>query len=886
MSNLSQPTNNRSMNGIIEYDDGNGGILSGGVITANTGDIGNLNVDFTTIGDLQITDELKLGSGAFVDVLNGTQISDTEISYLDGVTSNIQTQINAIPNTIRSSNNTWTGINTYNNVVNFNDAVFGLNKNMVGLGNVDNTSDLNKPISTATQNALNTKLNINGGTASSLTINGTLNNLNGSIYCTQNTGLVYYLTSNGRSNISCAIGLAGYNAMVTDLYSCSDMRFRFVVGGVNTVQHQFNSDGSVLFMGTIGSPTINALNSRDNNLQAQINALLVNFIASNNTWTGTNQFNNTTTFVGNISANSTTITPTVLSRIANLTSDAQTQINNRLLSNFGTGNNLTINNTNIGGTTYYNGNQIMTSGNYTDYYLGSAMSSGTRIFIDASNNFIINHVASNIMFIQWGGVTKCTFLNDGSLVLQGLLNCPDITVGSSVNTVDLNITGTATGITKAMVGLGNVDNTSDLNKPVSTATQTALNLKANLASPTFSGNVSLPTTYQNGISYFRNIGPTIPPFVTNVFGAITTNYQSGSAEMDFWNVYGSSNGSLSAFRHYNVNADGTASLLMNILRSGNTSISGLFTSVGANFTAAVNGTSATFSGAVSAASSTITGALTGSSAVFSGAVSAASSTISGALSAANATFSNLVTSDSYTNTSGNWGVIPSGSVKTSAVVISTNTTYTKSNMPSIITNTSATGIIITIPADLDIGTEFTVVNLKLVTSQLVTANGTLTQFYSYVGSFELLSTINVAQYSTTYVLATYSGKKVWFVKSTFQYPSIATGKFGSCPVMMGNGDPYNAAGLYYLSYSNRRMNPSSVDDFFVVQPGYVLEAYSGINYTGTKSVYSNQIGYLTSQGVIPKFFYSDNINTMVSYKIFFYSNTTTYGEELFVPGFS
>lgn len=34
-------------------------------------------------------------------------------------------------------------------------------------------------------------------------------------------------------------------------------------------------------------------------------------------------------------------------------------------------------------------------------------------------------------------------------------------------------------VTKAQVGLGNVDNTSDLDKPISTATQTALNLKAN-----------------------------------------------------------------------------------------------------------------------------------------------------------------------------------------------------------------------------------------------------------------------------------------------------------------------------------------------------------------------------------------------------------------------
>jgi hypothetical protein len=40
-------------------------------------------------------------------------------------------------------------------------------------------------------------------------------------------------------------------------------------------------------------------------------------------------------------------------------------------------------------------------------------------------------------------------------------------------------TGSVSGITKAMVGLGNADNTSDVSKPVSLATQTALNAKAN-----------------------------------------------------------------------------------------------------------------------------------------------------------------------------------------------------------------------------------------------------------------------------------------------------------------------------------------------------------------------------------------------------------------------
>ena len=44
-------------------------------------------------------------------------------------------------------------------------------------------------------------------------------------------------------------------------------------------------------------------------------------------------------------------------------------------------------------------------------------------------------------------------------------------------------TGTVTGITKSMVGLENIDNTSDSNKPISTLTQTALNNKLSVSEP-------------------------------------------------------------------------------------------------------------------------------------------------------------------------------------------------------------------------------------------------------------------------------------------------------------------------------------------------------------------------------------------------------------------
>ena len=48
-------------------------------------------------------------------------------------------------------------------------------------------------------------------------------------------------------------------------------------------------------------------------------------------------------------------------------------------------------------------------------------------------------------------------------------------------------TGNPHNTTKADIGLGNVDNTSDLDKPVSTATQTALNLKLSIESQSTTG---------------------------------------------------------------------------------------------------------------------------------------------------------------------------------------------------------------------------------------------------------------------------------------------------------------------------------------------------------------------------------------------------------------
>lgn len=82
------------------------------------------------------------------------------------------------------------------------------------------------------------------------------------------------------------------------------------------------------------------------------------------------------------------------------------------------------------------------------------------------------------------------------------------------NIASPTFTGTVSGITSTMVGLGSVDNTSDASKPVSTAQQVALNLKANIASPTFTGTVAGVTASMVGLGNVTNTSDANKPVST------------------------------------------------------------------------------------------------------------------------------------------------------------------------------------------------------------------------------------------------------------------------------------------------------------------------------------------------------------------------------------
>ena len=92
-----------------------------------------------------------------------------------------------------------------------------------------------------------------------------------------------------------------------------------------------------------------------------------------------------------------------------------------------------------------------------------------------------------------------------------------------------NMTGEVI-LTKSNIGLGNVDNTSDANKPVSTAQQNALNLKVNKAGDTMTGKLTLAaaglySSSGNG-GYFNEYMNLYP--------------QANVASTDTWNMYNTS----------------------------------------------------------------------------------------------------------------------------------------------------------------------------------------------------------------------------------------------------------------------------------------------------------------------------------------------------------
>ena len=137
------------------------------------------------------------------------------------------------------------------------------------------------------------------------------------------------------------------------------------------------------------------------------------------------------------------------------------------------------------------------------------------------------------MVLNLGTVSGTSFASllapyQKSLVVTTTTASP-LTLTNNTLTVDLSayattanptFTGIVAGVSKAAVGLGSVDNTTDASKPISTATQNALDAKAPIASPTFTGIVAGVTQSMVGLSNVNNTTDALKPISTATLNAL------------------------------------------------------------------------------------------------------------------------------------------------------------------------------------------------------------------------------------------------------------------------------------------------------------------------------------------------------------------------------
>jgi hypothetical protein len=163
----------------------------------------NTFADFPTTGSLEFfylakdTNKLyRWGGSSYVEI---SSTDSTAWGQITGTLSNQQDLQNALNLKAPINSPTFTG------------TVSGITKTMVGLGAVDNTSDLDKPISTATQTALNNKQPLDGDLTSIAALSGTFGLLkktaNNSYTIDTNT----YLTGITSSDVTTALGYTPEN---------------------------------------------------------------------------------------------------------------------------------------------------------------------------------------------------------------------------------------------------------------------------------------------------------------------------------------------------------------------------------------------------------------------------------------------------------------------------------------------------------------------------------------------------------------------------------------------------------------------------------------------------------------------------------------------------
>ena len=356
----------------------------------------------------------------------------------------------------------------------FTGTVSGVTKAHVGLGNVDNTADTAKPVSTATQTALDLKAPL-----ADPTFTGTV------------SGVTKTHVGLGNVDNTSDVAKPVSTATQTELdlkAPLANPTFTGTVAGVTkSMVGLGNVDNTTDANKPVSTATQTALD-----LKAPIAAP---------SFTGDANFESNVTIEGNLVVEGTTTT----------VNTSEVQIDDPIF--YLSANQYDANTRDIGITGAY-GTVGGTEANHLHTGLVKDITDGKwKLFSNAPHpvNNVVDFTSADYDTLKVGSLEASSILATSATIgdvsntelqyLNGVTSAVQTQIDSKLASStasstyapinDPTFTGTVSGVTKAHVGLGNVDNTTDANKPVSTATQTALDLKANLAGPTFTGTVTV-----------------------------------------------------------------------------------------------------------------------------------------------------------------------------------------------------------------------------------------------------------------------------------------------------------------------------------------------------------------------------------------------------------
>ena len=369
----------------------------------------------------------------------------------------------------------------------FTGTVNGITASMVGLGNVDNTSDLDKPISTAQLAALNAKAPIDSPTFTG-TVRGITKNMVGlgSVTNTNDANKPVSIPQQAALDLKADLASPSFTGTVQLSSGTADIAPLKMASGTNLTTPVFGAiefDGTNLYLtNNAASPTRKMIAFIDGPIVSASN--FSGSLSGDVTGTQNNTVIAATTVTGKVltgyasTIGVITASDTILTAINKLNGNVAQKANVASPTFTGTVSGITASMVGLGNVNNTSdANKPVSTAQQTALDLKAPLASptftGTVSGITAS-------------MVGLGNVNNTSDANKPvSTAQQTALNL-------KANLASPTFTGTVSGITASMVGLGNVNNTSDANKPVSAAQQTALNLKANLASPTFTGMVQLP----------------------------------------------------------------------------------------------------------------------------------------------------------------------------------------------------------------------------------------------------------------------------------------------------------------------------------------------------------------------------------------------------------